>query len=330
MPEHRASKKRPASPRALSLSAAEADCLAALRRGLATKTALALKLKRDLRQTASALEALNRAGLISRAGGFRWRPTRRGASCTIRIVAEPVRRRGPKPSGGIVAGSAAERLLETLDRPMRGADLAERLGVTRQRVHQLVVRLHGQGRLRLGDQNRVLHIVARSDDSSLLLGRDEERVLSAFPDELATTATKLAARVRLPAGRRTAALARLLDWELIEPGGSSRSDAAYRLSREGRRHFQRRASERPAEPVALKVKSDRVRMVLTYIAEQGSARIRDVRNATGIPALSMNALMQYLKRRGLARKLATDLNAPYELTPEGASELAEMMRRSRR
>jgi DNA-binding MarR family transcriptional regulator len=185
---------------------------------------------------------------------------------------------------------------------MRGVELVERLGVTPQRVHQLIVRLHAQGRVRLGDRGDILHIVARSDDPSLLLTHDEERILSALPDEAATTVPKLAAGTHLPSARATNAVDHVYEKGLVEEAGSSRGYTLYRLAAEGRAHIQRHASARRAEPPALKVRSNRVRSVLSYLAERGGARIKEVRDALGISQSSMNALMQYLKRIGLVKK----------------------------
>ncbi len=152
---------------------------------------IAVETKQDLKTVAVALEGLNRARLVRRVDGFRWRPTKRGRSCTVRAVPDPERRLGGKAFGRLVPGSTAERLLDALDRPMRGAELAERLGVTIQRVHQLVVKLHAQGRLKLDDQGKVLHIVARSDDPTVLLNWKEERLLSVLPDEEPTSVSKI-------------------------------------------------------------------------------------------------------------------------------------------
>jgi hypothetical protein len=46
-------------------------------------------------------------------------------------------------------GQGAQRLLEALRRPMSGRELARDLKITKQRVHQLVVKLHGMGHVRL-------------------------------------------------------------------------------------------------------------------------------------------------------------------------------------
>jgi predicted transcriptional regulator len=75
------------------------------------------------------------------------------------------------------------------------------------------------------------------------------------------------------------------------------------------------------------VKSDRIHSVLSFLAERDQARIRDVRDALGIPHNSMNALMQYLKRRGFVEKAAATANAPYTLTEAGSNALNDMRRR---
>jgi hypothetical protein len=47
----------------------------------------------------------------------------------------------------------------------------------------------------------------------------------------------------------------------------------------------------------------------------------------GIQQRSMNALMQYLKRKQLVKKTGQELSAPYSLTEEGHAVLTEMARR---
>lgn len=242
----------PAAER-VQLTVSETACLDAVKDGLDRKTKIAVETKRDLKTVANALERLRRARLIRQTGSRRWRPTKHGQYCAVRVVPAPERRLGGKAFGRLVAGSAAERLLNALERPMRGVDLVERLGVTRQRVHYLIVRLHAQGRVRLGDRGKILHVVARSDDPSLLLTRDEERILSTLPDEAATTVARLAAEAHMLSARAKNAVDHLYEKGLVEEAGSSRGHTLYRLAAEGRTHFQRRASARCAEPVPLKV-----------------------------------------------------------------------------
>jgi DNA-binding IclR family transcriptional regulator len=76
-------------------------------------------------------------------------------------------------------------MLDMLDRPMSGSVIAERLGITRQRVLQLIVRLHALGWIAFGDPDNPFWIVMRVEDKSLVLSYDEERVLPALPRERA-------------------------------------------------------------------------------------------------------------------------------------------------
>jgi Mn-dependent DtxR family transcriptional regulator len=46
-----------------------------------------------------------------------------------------------------------------------------------------------------------------------------------------------------------------------------------------------------------------------------------------IPRQSLNALMQYLKRKHMVEKAGRELYAPYSLTDTGRMALAEMTRR---
>ncbi len=137
--------------------------------GLDSKTKIAVETKKDLNAVAAALEGLNRARLIRRADGFRWRPTKRGQTSAIKIVPDPERRLGGKLIGRIVPGSATERLLDALERPMRGKDLSVLLGVSPQRVHQIIVRLFAQDRVRVGDRAHIRP--KRSFEASLVKGR---------------------------------------------------------------------------------------------------------------------------------------------------------------
>jgi predicted transcriptional regulator len=52
-----------------------------------------------------------------------------------------------------------------------------------------------------------------------------------------------------------------------------------------------------------------------------------LKNALEIPQPSINALMQYLKRKALVQKTSDQQAAPYSLTEKGLDALAEMARR---
>jgi len=311
----------------VELTETEMLCLEAVRAGFAGKTAIAIQAKRGLTAVDRALGALSRDDLVRRQSPTEWRTTPQGQMCQVHIISDQPRdRRGRKP-GKIVAGSAGERLLNLLDRPRRGQEVLTHLGVTRQRLHQLVVRFYAEERLRLGDPECITHILARADDRSVLLTRAEERLLSAIPEGVATTVPRLAAATRMDSRRTSAIASSLLEKDLIAACGEHRGHALFRHTPEGQDHFQRRAVARVTEPVPLEVRSDRVHAVLACLAEHRQARTRDLGEMVGVPLRSMNALMQYLKRKGMVEKTGDALVAPYMLAPKGQETLEEMARR---
>ncbi len=79
-----------------------------------------------------------------------------------------------------------------------------------------------------------------------------------------------------------------------------------------------------APPQRLPVQSDRVRKVLQEISDAGALRIKDVKDLTQLQHQSVNALMQYLKRKQLVAKAGLEALAPYSLTEQGRAVLAEM------
>src|SRR5262249_61338539 len=76
------------------------------------------------------------------------------------------------------------------------------------------------------------------------------------------------------------------------------------------------------------VESDRIRQVLSAIFDSGELRIKDVTSTVSVPHQSINALMQYLKRKRLVKKSGRELHSPYALTAEGIAILVEMTRNS--
>ena len=52
----------------------------------------------------------------------------------------------------------------------------------------------------------------------------------------------------------------------------------------------------------------------------------ELRDTLGIAQASVNALMQYLKRKRLVTKVGGEMTAPYQLTDEGRRALVEMNR----
>jgi predicted transcriptional regulator len=309
-------------PRArnLLLTQAQAACLIALRSGRDSQSKIAIEAKLSLTKATAALRQLAELGLAERRQMKEWHASRRGKSCRFDAVAARPRRDSLAP------GPGGRRLLELLDRPMRGTEIVEKLGITRQGVHQLLIKLHASGHVRFVDPENPLWMVMRADDKTLVLSRDEERVLSAAPREYATDATK----IRIAAGVSDAEiheiLERLLVRRLIDASEGLRGNRVYRVTDAGAKHPQRVPSAARAQAPRLPVESERVRKVLSTIFDSGELRIKDVTNALSVPHQSMNALMQYLKRKRLVKKSGRDLHSPYALTAQGIAALAEMTR----
>ena len=229
----------------LVLTESQAACLIALRGRTDSQPKIAIEAKLALAKTATALRALARLGLAEDDQTKRWHATLRGKTCHFETVPDRARRNNwlPDPSG--------RRLLELLDRPMRGREIAEKLQITRQRVRELLIKLHALGCVNFGDLQDPSWIVMRAGDKTCLLSRDEERVLSAIPREYTTDATKIRLAARLPEIKAQQILERLLIRRFIEV-----SDG-----------------------------------VLSAILDSGELRIRDVSTALRIPNQSMDALM---------------------------------------
>jgi DNA-binding MarR family transcriptional regulator len=317
----------------INLPAAEAACLEALRSGDTMKSRIAIHAGIDLDRATRALRRLADKGLAtavrrSPRSPRRWRPTPRGRRVTISVVPDPKPRRAFNRGTLVQPDSSTERLLHVLNRPKRTADLPAELGISRQRVQQIITRLLAHGLLRSADPGRPTRLVARTDDPTVLLRYDEEMVLSAMPDEADTTIAKLSRALRIGTDRTKGAVAALIAQGLVETSGTMRDVTLYRRTAEGSKHPQRDRSAKRAEAPALPVKSDRVRSVLHYFCEHGPTRTAKIARDLGIVRHSMNALMQYLKRRGLARKAGDSFDAPHEITSEGRLVYDEMLRRS--
>jgi Mn-dependent DtxR family transcriptional regulator len=307
--------------RNLILTKSQAACLAALRSSKESKTEVAIQAKLDLIKAAKTLEALRKLGLARRGEITRWHLTRLGRYCRFKTIPDRIRR------GSALPGPGARRLLDVLDRPMQGNELAERLGITLQRVRQLVVKLHAQGLVKFGDSERILEVVTRTKDKTILLSRDEARVLSTIPGAYATNATKIRLAVSLPEKSVQQILDRFVARHFVVALDGFTDEAIYQITAAGLKHPQRHADFRLAHAPRLPVESDRVRTVLSAIRDARSMRIRDLKNALEIPRPSINALMQYLKRKELVQKIDQEQAAPYTLTEKGLDALTEMERR---
>jgi DNA-binding IclR family transcriptional regulator len=311
----------PVKARSLVLTKSQAACLIALRNNRVSKPEIAIQAKLDLTKTAAALGTLARLGLAKQNPTKRWHATTRGKTCRFKTVPDRLRRNSGIP------GSGGQRLLKLLDRPMRGNEIVEKLGVSHQRVRQLVIKLYAQGRVTFGDPENPFWIIRRADDRSPLLSRDEERVLSAIPRDYVTNVTKIRLAARMPENKVQKILECLIASRFVEESEGLQGNRVYRLTEIGKNHPQRDQSARRAGVPRLPVESDRVRTVLSTIRDSGALRIRDVTDVLRIPHASINALMQYLKRKHLVKKTGPEFDAPYSLTDEGRAALAEMTQR---
>jgi DNA-binding IclR family transcriptional regulator len=209
---------------------------------------------------------------------------------------------------------------------MRGTEIVEKLGITHQAVRQLLIKLHAHGHISFADPENPFWMVMRADDKTPVLSRYEERVLSVVPREYATDAIKIRIAAGVPDAEIQRILERLLVRRLVEASDGLRGNRVYRISEAGLKHPQCVQSAAPAQAPRLPVESDRVRKVLSAIFDSGELRIKDVTSTVSVPHQSINALMQYLKRKRLVKKSGSDLHSPYALTAKGIAALAEMTR----
>jgi predicted transcriptional regulator len=305
------------------LTESQAACLIALRQGKDTKPNVAIEARLDLPKAARRLEALRQFGLAGQDQTKRWRVTSLGKTCFFETVPDQRGRNEP-------AGPLGRRLLGLLDRPMRGAVVMEKLGISPQLFRQMTIKLHAQGRLRFGDPEYPSWIVMRANDFTPLLSRGEERVLWAIPPGRAVSFSKLKSLTRMPEDKMAQALESLIEEGFAEAAGGLREQPAYCLTEAGAGHPQRIQTARRRSPVAPSpaarppVRSDRVRKVLSTILAAETLRIKDLAGTLELPPQTVNSLVQYLKRKQLVRQTAQELGAPYSLTPEGQAVLAEM------
>lgn len=312
-------------PKPIPMSASEAASLEALRAGPQRKVQVALRAGLNVPQINKAIGALASMGLAEANGPRTWHLTPAGKRAEA-VIAAPVRRRGPPPAKGAMPGPSAERLLALLDRPRHGAELPALLGVTRQRVHQLVVALYALGWVRLADPSFASFAIALKGDPSILLGPEQERVLSAFRETEATTLSKVALVVRMPRGKTDSIVQFLHTAGLVEQTASASYGNVYRLTATGSAHWQRSCAARHADVPPPPFRSDRIRDVLSHLASRGPTRTRDIGLTLGLRNQPLNALMQYLKRRRAVRTVSDARFAPYELTSDGREMLAAMQR----
>ena len=301
----------------IALTGPQADCLIILRSRSCTIPKLAIEAKIAINKARTTLRKLTELGLTEQDEAKLWTATANGRICRFETI--------PDQPNGRSLGPGAQRLLALLDRPIHGRDIARRLGISHQRVQQLILKLHAQGRVTFGDPESPSWLVRRADDNSPTLSRDEERVLSALPREHATDVRRLRVAAKLSEEEIKAIVGILNAAGLAEAVEGLRGAPVFRITAAGLEHPQYiRFGRRRALASRLPVQSDRVRRVLQTISEAGAVRIRDLGGLTQISRRSINAVMQYLKRKELVAKAGLEFDAPYALTVQGRAVLAEM------
>ena len=171
-------------------------------------------------------------------------------------------------------------------------------------------------------------MIARKNDSSILLRSDQERLLSTFPEAEATTLSRTAHVFQIPTAKLDRIAKSLCKMGLIEKAGMATYGTLFRLTPTGAGHWQRSLTAPRADTPPLPFRSDRVQTVLSYLESHGPIRTRDIGLALGVGKATINALMQYLKRKNAVRPESNTHFAPYELTAEGREILAAMRRRA--
>ena len=192
--------------------------------------------------------------------------------------------RGENAGAGCSLGSSATRLLALLDQPRHGAETPPALlGVTPQRIYQLVVTLSAHGLIRSADPRFPVFVLARNDDPAILLRPDQQRCCRRFPPAQATTLAKIAVVTHMPRGKTSAVAEALCQLGLIEKAEAAPQGDLYRLTALGSAHWQRSATApragRPQSAAAVPVGPGARRAVA--LASHGPARTWHIWAAAG-------------------------------------------------
>jgi len=311
-------------PATVALSPDETLCLNALRDGLATKRSLADATGLSLYKVTRTLETLRIMGLaeaVTATPGARqgWFPTPRGAAVEITTDGSAARRLPP----------SARRLLDCLDQPRTHADLAHRMGLSRERIRQIVNRLRSDGAIKVSAPGPSPEFVARIDDPRPFLDGLQVAALSRLSEEGATSVHRLTGALKISAEQADGLFEGLRAAGLVNMDPSIMSDRPQvRLTEAGANHPQRKPVLSKVKPDRLPMYSDRVLSVLTYLAHNGPTQTAQIGRDLGIGFKSMNALMQYLKRRGIAYKTGSARYAPHALTEKGHQLRDELSNRA--
>jgi len=144
---------------------------------------------------------------------------------------------------------------------MRQGLIAEELGVNKQRVRQLIIKLHAFGHVRFADPTRPSWLVMKADDRTPFLSRDAERVLSVLPDDYATDVKKICIVARMSVSKVKGFLEELIFQSLVKVVQGLDSSTTYWITSAGLEHPQRASdgnrARAPRLPVAVRPRSRR-------------------------------------------------------------------------
>ncbi len=216
---------------------------------------------------------------------------------------------------------AEQRLLNVLSRPATFKELALSLGVTHQRVRQLVDRLVAKDLIKISDKASSNIAIARIDDPTVLLNELQARALSALIVDQKSLTRSVGTTLKTDESEATVVLSELKFNHLVTKVEHFDGRDAWMLTEEGIIHPQRRQTARTAKLAPTGIKSERSINVLSLLANDGPTRGKDISGALNLDRTSLNAFMQYLKRKGWIRKAGTALADPYELTEAGLKVL---------
>lgn len=216
---------------------------------------------------------------------------------------------------------AEQRFLDALSQPSTILELASNLGVTRQRVHQLAERMLKKSLIKKSDRYAGNTVVARRDDSTVLLSNVQARALSALSVDTRSLTSSVGTVLELDEFESNLILLELKFLHLVNKVEHFSGRDAWMLTEKGRYHIQRLETGKKATLAPIGIKSERSINVLSLLSNQGPTRGKDISATLNLDKTSMNAFMQYLKRRGWIRKTGDAQLDPYELTDVGIQVL---------
>lgn len=217
------------------------------------------------------------------------------------------------------------RLLAALDRPRRGSELSALLGVSRERVRQLIGQLADMGLVRSANPGRRTTVVARHDDPTLLLAREQARVLNRFMEAEAATVSQITMHIGMRVAMVGAVVESLCALGMVERTGATRQGTLYRLTPAGLSHWQRSPKNiRRAKAPSLWTRGDRISNALLYIHDHEPVGTVEMRKALNLSPDALNCMLQYLKRVGMVRNAAETWPVPYTLTLDGRQTVMAM------